>query len=231
MWASAVGSVVRGVVVLVTAVGVVLAGAPLAAHASDDDRLMLSADGVVWARDLDVPIFDPAHLWVPGDLSTHTVWARNGAGESAEVFGELDLSGEAASLFTVRVRVDERPWSEDHQSEAITLAAGQVAQVQLQVTMRTDAANPRQQVAVPVSASITLRSVEGSTPTDPDQETPGPGAGEQPVPGDGELADTGTSVGWIALVAALVSVVGWWLVALARRRGGQEREGAQSIAS
>jgi hypothetical protein len=255
--ASVAGRVARGLVLLVTVAMVVLTGGPVAANAADDDRLMLSADGVVWERDLAVPIFDPAHLWVPGDRSTHTVWARNGAGEPAEVFGELDLVGDGASLFTVRVRVDERPWSDGHRSEPVTLDPGQVAQVQMQVTLRTDAANPRQQVDVPVSASITLRGVEGNAPTDPDELISGPGPGVQPGSGTGgpqtggyptdsprdrdadtgtgtghdELATTGTSLMRAALMAALMSGAGWWLLAAARRRRKEERDGAHSISA
>lgn len=123
------------------AVGVMGTLTPATAADSDQPRLLLSVDGQAWAREVTTTMFDPNHVWVPEDSATYSVLFRNNSGQDAEGFGQVQLTGPGAHMFTTRLRVDNGPWHTGTQSPTVTLAADQSAQLDIELTLHGD--NPR----------------------------------------------------------------------------------------
>lgn len=192
------------------------------AAAAEGDRLLLSVDGALWVRDVTTPIYDPTHLWVPGDSMTYTVLFRNESGEPAQGFGELKLDGAPEGMFESKLRLDDRPWVDGPRSEVLDVAPGQVVRLQMELTMLADAPNPRAQVEAPIAATVTLRGGVDDSGTDAGQGGPG---GGWVRPGPGWLATTGASVAWLVALAAIGLAVGAALFGAARRRRTEDDHG------
>lgn len=64
----------------------------VASPAAADDELSVSNDGVTYARDLPVPLFDPGLRWVPGDVESSTFHVRNNDALGARM--DVDLLGD-----------------------------------------------------------------------------------------------------------------------------------------
>ena len=198
----------------VAAVAVALLAVPAPAHASnatvEGPRLNLSVDGEVWVQDITTPVFEPAHVWVPGDSMTYTVMFRNDSGETAEGFGTLALEGAANDLLHTRLRVDGGGWKDGPQSEVVQVAPGQVVRLDMELSLPTGGVNPRTALYSDLQATVTLRGEDGSTGnpdpdpdpdggntgTDPDGET-GLGGGANPDQGAGTTPGAGAPDGTI----------------------------------
>jgi len=95
----------RAVLILVLVVGSGVVGSGVAGsgaaalpayavlHAASDDRLVLSADRSTWAPNIATPLLDPDLVWVPGDVETGVLYARNVSGQSASGTVTVHLDG------------------------------------------------------------------------------------------------------------------------------------------
>jgi hypothetical protein len=74
---------VLGPALAVALLAALLLGLPAASYAGS--RIGLSTDGRTWSATLARPLFDPAVLWVPGDVRTSTFYVRNQAGDAGRL--------------------------------------------------------------------------------------------------------------------------------------------------
>ena len=77
---------------LLLAFGLVLVGAPPASAA---DEIGLSRNGVTFSASLSDSLFDPAFIWVPGDIESETFYVRNQGDATARL--TMDILGEQVS--------------------------------------------------------------------------------------------------------------------------------------
>lgn len=211
------------------AIAATLGPAPLAhAEIDDDARLVLSVDGSAWVSDVLTPMFEASHVWTAGDSGTYSVLFRNDSGEPAQAFAEFVLEGPAAEVLEARLRMDDEPWALGPTSSVIDVAAGQVVQLDLELTIPSTAASVRTALGAEVSAIVTLR---GEVPeTGPDGDADANADGLSSV-GTGILAATGSSVALFVALGLLLAGVGGWLVARVRRQrrsqpAGEDMPGA-----
>jgi hypothetical protein len=172
---------------------------PAAAQAAPaPQEIGLSSDGVTWASELTVPLFEPERRWVPGDDETRTFQLRNDGPSAASMTVEvLSPGGDGAMTATVSIslRVDGGAWtplelgSTPRSVTVDPLAVDDAAPVDLRATFDPASGNSTQNGLMPLTLRITL---VGDVPSD---------AGEDAGPGS--IADTGTTVHPEVLLVAL----------------------------
>jgi hypothetical protein len=213
------------IAVLVTGSAAVFpaAAVPATTPATTDDRLVLSVDRTTWSPDVTTPLFDPDLVWVPGDVETGTLYARNESGEDATAAAAVFLVvGEGAALaeeLHVRTRLGAGPWTDGLRSAVTDLGPGEVLPIGVEVAFDPDATNASQLRTVEIDVVVTL-SAAGLGGPGPDD----PGAGGQGGPGS--LPRTGADLLLPAVVAVAAVLLGSALLLLRERResrGSRER--------
>jgi hypothetical protein len=198
-------------------------GAPAVVSAADDDRLLLSGDGSTWAPDLTTPLLDPDLVWVPGDVVTGRLYARNASGERATAAATVRLSGgpdgardPLVDALNLRTRIGSGPWTDGPRSRGAELSPGEELPIDVEVELDPAATDVTQLRAARVDVVVTLSGV-GSGGSGPGPGGGGTGVGGAGAGGAGGLAPTGADLLLPALVAAGAVVLGVVLRRRARR--------------
>ncbi|MCL2455300.1 MAG: hypothetical protein FWD18_08410 [Micrococcales bacterium] len=130
---------------------------PAAADDAPDGAVELSADGTVWSQDLVADLFSPPMVWVPGDVGTATLYVRSRACVEAVVLAEVTIGSDVqlADDLGVRTRTDGGPWA-GSSSPSFTVAAGQVARLDVEVTYDPASSNDSQTLSLPLTVVVTV---------------------------------------------------------------------------
>jgi hypothetical protein len=182
---------VRAAAALMIVLGLfgLVAARPAVARA---EQLQVSLDGQRWSARVDRPLFASDRRWVPGDVETVPVWARN-------------TSTDAAGL-TVQLldRTESRP-EDDLQLTATAngqpltgtagypVPPGAPVRIDLTLAFPAFAGNAGQQQSTAVTLRVTLTQRTGAVPSTPPDR-------DRKDPADGALPNTGVS----ALTSALL---------------------------
>ncbi|WP_369373556.1 hypothetical protein AB1046_06530 [Promicromonospora sp. Populi] len=209
------------IAVLVAAPAVVVPAAAGPVHAAalpalaavpavSGDELVLSVDGRTWAPTVTTPLFDPSLVWVPGDVETGTLYARNASGEQARAVVTVLVDGDAALVEQVRVRtrLGSAAWTDGLRSDVADLTPGEVLPIGLEVAFDPAATNASQQQTARIDVVVTL-SAAG-----PDEG----GSADPGAAGPGSLPRTGANLLLPALVAAGAVLLGSVLLGRRGRR-------------
>lgn len=191
------------------------AAVPAVVPAAAEDQLVLSVDGTTWAHDVSAPLLDPDLVWVPGDVATGTLYARNVSGERATAAVTVHLDGgpdgAGAALvdeLTVRTRMGSAPWTDGRTSVSTDLPPGAQLPIGVEVAFDPAATNTSQQRTAQIGVTVTLSGVG-----------PGEDGGSGPgVGGPDGLPRTGANLLLPVLLAAGAIVLGMLL----RRRTRHE---------
>ena len=189
---------------------IVLAAASPAVAGS---RIGLSRDGVTFTRSLDAPLFDPAILWVPGEVRAESFYVRNLAPDDADL--AIDVIGESGDslLATGHVMVSARGgddvWRDVTTAgvhrlvSATDLVAGRAAKVDVKVALLEGASNTTQTRRLDLDVRVLLSQDAG-----------------RPVPDDsGMLPATGAPALWSLIAGVCLVAAG---IVLVRRRREKE---------
>lgn len=190
--------------------------ASAAVPAATDDRLVLSVDGRTWSPDVTTPLFDPGLVWVPGDVETGTLYARNESGEDARAAASVVLAdGEGAALadeLQVRTRLGAGPWTDGVRSAVIDLGPGEVLPIGVELAFDPNATSAPKLRTVEIDVVVTLSTAGLGGPGSDVPGAGGPG-------GPGGLPRTGVDLLLPAVVAVAAVLLGSALLLL-RERGG-----------
>ena len=196
---------------LLLAFGLVLVGAPPASAA---DEIGLSRNGVTFSASLSDSLFDPAFIWVPGDIESETFYVRNQGDATARL--TMDILGEQVSdlIASGDLRVtaagggNETTVSDAAEHRLLTIPNVEVDQiVPITVTVAFDEAstNETQLLSSDLTFRINLKQTSAVL---------GEGAEEDD---DGLLPDTGAQAPlWLAALAAIG--IGSGAALISRRR-------------
>jgi len=196
----------------------------VAAPAAADNELSVSNDGVTYARDLTVPLFDPALRWVPGDVESSTFYVKNNDGLGAlltvdllgDHIGDLLDSGDlhvTASAGT-GLSVIASDGSATRILDGANVPGGAVVPVTVTVSFDEDSPNDTQLRSTDIRLQITLTQTE--VPNDDDDDGDGGDDGDDDD-GDGDngngnggddddsvLPDTGSGLSaWMLVLGGL----------------------------
>lgn len=206
--------------VLIMTAGQLLIASP--AHA--EDELRVSSDARHWQPNLDRPLFDPAHRWVPGDTETTTFWIRNtasSAGVLRVTIDPIDHDQFLATGLQIRARTTGGGWfrlAADGSPRRIadTLPAGGTTRVWITTSFAAGAGNQSQDHHADVAVKVRLSERIGGPGTDlPGSTGPGP---------DG-LAGTGTDGSEVLLLVGAAAIgLGWAIVRPTRLRRQRIRQ-------
>ncbi len=207
---------------------------PSTAHAANE--MGLSWDGGTWSGQLTGPMFDPALLWVPGDVETKTFHVRNGADSGANLTIELITQDDDGLLRNADVALSARVGAEDwvdlerteenFQLNRDALPAGESRTVDVRTRFNFDSPNRSQRKNVSLQFRVTLSEAQTvpEVPGDPGDVDPAPpvavdpddvNAGTDTKPKD-SLPNAGApTIGW-AIVAAGI-LIGAGLTLISRR--------------
>lgn len=194
------------------------AAAALPAHAAvlaaADDRLVLSVDRSTWAPDVTTPLLDPDLVWVPGDVETGTLYARNVSGETASAVATVHLDGgpdgagdPLVEALNLRVRTGSGPWTDGPTTTITDLAPGEELPIGIEVEFDPAATNVTQLRTAELDVVVTLSAL-------------GPGGGGDGVPGAGGpgiLPRTGAD-----LLLPLLLAVGAVVLGVLVRKGARD---------
>lgn len=217
----------------VLATALILASAPVAAHA--DDQLGLSTDQTTWAPDLTTALFPDSVRWVPGDARTASFWVRNQAADP----GALTITATRAPAgegVDVQARVAGGDWVPV--TTSTTLAAGTVApgatrRVDVRVVFDSAAGNATQARDFPASFRATLVQTGAGVPAPEDEATEDEAAqneaaqneaGQNEAATTAELAGTGSDLNPRLILAAVGALGTGGLLLLASRRRHEEED-------
>ncbi|MEZ0580026.1 LPXTG cell wall anchor domain-containing protein [Nocardioides sp. MH1] len=214
-------------VLLGGAIALVLAAT--AAPACADEEVGVSSDGRHWHADLRTPLFDPAFRWVPGDRQVRSFYVRNQGPTRARMSLEV-RSRDTGHLLPdddvdLAARAAGGPWVELENGRAggivvqDALDAGSRVRVEVRVAFNPASTNQSEVRRLPLTFRVLLAQ-DG-----PGGDGPGSGPG-----GDGAvtgvLPSTGNGVQtWFVWLGAALVGAGLALVAAARRRGEEARDG------
>lgn len=215
------------------------------AHA--DDELQLSHDGSSWSDGLTGGLFDPAVLWVPGDVRTATFFVRNRTEDTGTV--TVDLHGSAVDSLmrtgdlAVAARAGASRWCSvstpgDHRIATSHVPAGAQEKVSVRVSFDPRATNAsrvkqlRLAFDVRLSRTIDARDTSGGrcdvktgddgTSRDAHGHRVDDQGGLEASDGHGLLPDTGSPFTLLGLLAATVMVLGGARLVARRREVGHE---------
>lgn len=203
-----------------------LPGAATAAPAPPD-AVELSVDGQTWSTDLVAPLFDPAMLWVPGDVETASLQVRTACDDASAqaTVAFVDADPELDAELAVRTRVDGGGWTPGRLGAAFPLVGGAPATLDVEVAFDFDAGNRTQaRTAGPVTVTVAVECLDPDLTPSPGTQPPprSVSAAGAPPTGAGHLPRTGVEVAQALTAGALLVVVGGWLVLAARRRGADD---------
>ncbi|MFD2794696.1 hypothetical protein ACFS27_14150 [Promicromonospora vindobonensis] len=187
------------------------------------DRLVLSVDGSTWTPDVTTPLLDPDLVWVPGDVATGTLYARNVSGEDATAAVTVHLDGgpdgagdPLVDELDVRVRTGSGPWTDGPTAAITDLPPGEELPIGIEVRFDPAATNASQLRTARIGVAVLLSAV-GPGPdgggADSDRD-PGATPGED---APGSLPRTGANLLLAALVAVGAVALGVFLRGAARR--------------
>lgn len=173
--------------------------------ADAEDRLVLSGDGMTWAPDITTPLLDPDLVWVPGDVMTGTLYARNVSDDDASAAVTVHLDGgpdgagdPLVDELDLRVRTGDGPWTDGPTSAITDLAPGEEVPIGIEVGFDPAATNVTQRRTAQLDVVVTLSAV-GSD---------GGGQGGPGSAGPDRLPRTGADLLLAAVLAAGGIVVG-----------------------
>lgn len=188
---------------------IVLASTTPAAASSE---IGLSRDGIAFAPKLDAPLFDPATLWVPGDVRTETFYVRNQATDNADM--SIDVIGASrdslmdTGALMVSLRGSDAVWHDvtdpgmQRVVSAADLASGRAARIDVKVALLNGAPNMTQVRHLDLDVRVLLSQDTG-----------------RPTPVDsGLLPDTGAPTLWSLIVGLCLVAVGTVLVQSRREK-------------
>lgn len=218
-------AVARASGALVLVLGLVV-GAGASPAAADGGTVELSADGTTWSKDLVADLFSPHLVWVPGDVSTATLYVRTTCSQAS---GRADVTlgpddARLVDVLDIRTRTDGGAWT-GSLSPSFTVAAGQVARLDVEVAYDPGAGNDSQLRSVPLAVVVTVSCDDvapGPTPTPtasaPTQtapaQTPPAAAGPTATGPLSRLASTGAAVLGAVVVVLLLVIAGAGLLSL-----------------
>ncbi|MCL1870776.1 MAG: hypothetical protein FWF90_10230 [Promicromonosporaceae bacterium] len=210
-----VRSAVRALAALALAAAPVAAATAASGAAPPSGAVEVSVDGTTWSTATTTPLFDPAVLWVPGDVRTGTLYARTRAcdaasGEARATFGQG--GPDLAADLRVRTRVDGGPWTSGQTSRGFTVPPGAPTRLDVEVTFDPASGDESQGEGAPLTVTVTVSCDQVAAPG-PSPVTPQAGQA-----GSGLLPRTGIEVARTVLAAAALVVSGVWLVLATRRR-------------
>jgi hypothetical protein len=220
----------RVALIAVLAAGSTAAAHPVHAAEPADDQLVLSVDGSTWTPDVATPLLDPDLVWVPGDVASGTLYARNVSEENAtaavtvHLDGGPDGAGDAlVDALDVRVRTGTGPWSEAPRAVITDLPPGEELPIAVEVEFDPSATNATQLRTAQLDVVVTL-SATGSD--DVDGADPGAdGAAGPGVDGPGSLPRTGTNLLGPAVIAVTAVLLGRMLLRFRGRSGKRPHHG------
>ncbi len=179
------------------------------------DEIGLSIDGVAWAPQLMLPLFDPSTVWVPGGTETRSFELRNQGPSAASLTLEaLSQGGDAvlAADVGVSVRVDGGAWtpvelgSTPRATTARPIQAGADVSVDVRVVLDPASGSATQDRVMPLSLRVTLVG-DASGGDDPDAIQDH----------EGVLPGTGTTLTADRLLAALTLCAAGLVLIVCRR--------------
>jgi len=194
---------------LALAVGLVLIGGP----ASAANEIGLSRNGVTFTSSLSGSLFDPAFVWVPGDVESETFYVRNQGGDTArltvdilgEQVSELIESGDLHVTATSGSQGTTISSAGDHRLLTVPdVQADQIVPVKVTVAFDEASTNETQLLSSDLTFRINLKQTSAVL-------------GEGDEDGDGLLPDTGAMTPlWLAGLAAIC--IGSGAALISRRR-------------
>lgn len=137
---------------------------PAAARA---EPLQVSLDGRRWSATIDRPLFASDRRWVPGDVETVTVWARNASTDAAGLTIQVVDPGRGSRLeqdLQLVATANGRPLSG---STSYPVAPGAPVRVNLTLALPTAAGNLSQDQRTEVRLRVTLTQLTRSAPSRP----------------------------------------------------------------
>lgn len=199
--------------------------APASASSSAGGTVELSVDGTTWSQNLVADLFGQDLVWVPGEVDTATLYVRTTCSSAS---GHADVTvgpddARLASVMDVRTRVDGGTWA-GPSSAPFTVALGQVARLDVEVTYDPAATATSQRRSAPLAVAVAVSCGDGAT--GPAGTQPGPvatGSALAPPPAAStgpasHLASTGATVLSALVVALMLVLAGTGLAALRRSR-------------
>jgi len=196
---------------LALAIGIVLIGGP----ASAANEIGLSRNGVTFTSSLSGSLFDPAFVWVPGDVESETFYVRNQGGDTArltvDILGkqvsELIESGDLHVTATSGSQATTVSSAGDHRLLTVPdVQADQIVPVKVTVAFDEASTNETQLLSSELTFRINLKQTSAVL-----------GEGDGDDDGNGLLPDTGASTPlWLAGLAAIC--IGTGAALISRRR-------------
>ncbi len=205
---------------------------PSTAQAADE--LGLSWDGHTWAEQLSEPVFDPAALWVPGDVGAKTFHVRNQAESGAILTIAVNTRDDDDLLrnedIKLSARVGTEDWVDLKQTEQNfrlsndELPAGESRKIEVKADFDFASPNRSQQKQLALNFRVTLSDAQASPddhegPGDDDEST-GPGdTGGVDDEANGPLANAGApAVGWVIVAGGVAIGAGLRLITRRKRK-------------
>ncbi|WP_454857079.1 hypothetical protein [Promicromonospora soli] len=175
--------------VLVSGSALAVLPAQAVVPAATEDQLVLSVDRSTWAPDVTTSLLDPNLVWVPGDVVTGTLYARNVSGENASAVATVHL-GDApdgagdplVDELNVRIRMGAAPWTDGTTSVITDLPPGEEIPIGMEVELDPAAASTSQQQTARIDVAVTLSAV-GQSEGDRRHSQPGVDVRLHPVQG------------------------------------------------
>jgi hypothetical protein len=222
------------------AAAMIIAAAPIGisaeSAAATSPVVLVSTDGITYSPKLNVGLFTGSGLLVPGDTETAELWIKNPTADPATVrvsVAAIQTSstalGKNMSLSVLNTSANAtvtRTWDEladcDVMVQPATLAGGAVLHVTLILTMLDATGAQAQHESASLKATVAMWEAKaGYSPAstcDPSRAVPA-------ADPSGRLGFTGeTFPTELTIAAGLLLGVGWFLVALRRRRRESEEE-------
>lgn len=201
----------KRVMALALAIGIVLIGGP----ASAANEIGLSRNGVTFTSSLSGSLFDPAFVWVPGDVESETFYVRNQGGDTArltvDILGkqvsELIESGDLHVTATSGSQAKTISSAGDHRLLTVPdVQADQIVPVKVTVAFDEASTNETQLLSSDLTFRINLKQTSAVLGEDDGDDD-----------GNGLLPDTGASTPlWLAGLAAIC--IGTGAALISRRR-------------
>jgi hypothetical protein len=215
-----------------------LIGATAGPAAAASPAILVSTDGVSYTPSLSVGLFDDAGLLVPGGTATAQLWIKNPTSDPATMrvsIGQVATSsvdlGANMTLTALNTSAGKkiiRNWDGLARCAVVvqpfTIAGGAILRVDLTLTMLNATGLRAQHQDASFGATVAMRDdAAGSFPVSAcDPATVGPesvGQHEHVLGFTGDAFPTG-----LVILAGMLVGVGWFIVALRRRR--KRTEGA-----
>lgn len=174
---------------------------------------MLSVDGRTWTPGVTTPLLDPDLVWVPGDVASGTLYARNASREQATGFVTIHLDGGPDGVgdslvdeLDVRVRTGSGRWTDGRRARVTGLGPGEVLPIDIEVGFDPAATNATQLRTAQLDIVVFLTAAGQDAGAPPGSEEPG------------SLPRTGVNLLVPTMVALAAVLLGSVLLRLRERR-------------